>query len=130
MLAKGRLILPRSKVLSENFEGKTKLVFKGAHEYHINSLNINADGENYLSADELKINIWSLGNNSTAYNVLDIKPKSIEELDEVVTHAEFSMLNPSMFLYTTSKGLLHICDFKDRSTFITGSSHKLDLSVN
>ena len=88
-------------------------MFKNAHEYHINSLSLNTDGELFISADDMRINIWNLENNKTVYNVLDMKPKNIDDLDEVVTHCEFNPSAPPMFLYTTSKGMLKICDFRD-----------------
>lgn len=35
-------------------------VFANAHAYHINSISINSDGETYMSADDLRINLWNL----------------------------------------------------------------------
>lgn len=32
-----------------------------AHTYHINSISINSDDETYLSADDLRINLWNFG---------------------------------------------------------------------
>jgi serine/threonine-protein phosphatase 2A regulatory subunit B len=31
-----------------------------AHTYHINSISINSDGETYISADDLRVNLWNL----------------------------------------------------------------------
>ena len=122
-------MIPRSKVINEGWEGKQRNFYRNAHEYHINSLSLSADGENFASADDLRINIWNVEDNSAVYNVLDIKPKNIDELDEVITHCEFSPLHPSIFLYTTSKGLLHICDFREQSSFQTKSSLKFEVGV-
>ena len=89
LLAKGKLVFPRSKVVNEGWEGRCKGLFKNAHEYHINSLCICPDGENFLSSDDLRINLWNLENTKLVYNLMDIKPNNIEELDEIVTHCEF-----------------------------------------
>jgi serine/threonine-protein phosphatase 2A regulatory subunit B len=35
-------------------------VYSNAHAYHINSISINSDGETYISADDLRINLWNL----------------------------------------------------------------------
>jgi serine/threonine-protein phosphatase 2A regulatory subunit B len=35
-------------------------VYANAHAYHINSISINSDGETYISADDLRINLWNL----------------------------------------------------------------------
>jgi len=74
MLAKGKFAIPRSKVISEQWEGRCASQYKCAHEYHINSLSLNSDGESYLSADDLRINIWNIEDNKTVYNVLDLNP--------------------------------------------------------
>lgn len=36
-------------------------IYSNAHAYHINSLSVNSDGETYISADDLRINLWNLG---------------------------------------------------------------------
>jgi serine/threonine-protein phosphatase 2A regulatory subunit B len=78
---------------------------------------LSGDGENFLSSDDLRINLWNVENNMVVYNLLDIKPKSMDELDEVITHCEFHPTSPTVFLYTTTKGFLHICDFRISSNF-------------
>ena len=81
--------MPRSKVVNESYEGRNRMQYKNAHEYNINSLSLCADGENFLSADDLRINIWNVEYNQAVYNLLDLKPKNIDDLDEVITHCEF-----------------------------------------
>ena len=63
------------------------------------------------------------------YNVLDIKPKSIDELDEVISHCEFHPNMPTVFLYTTTKGFLHVCDFREASSFQSGSTLKFEVGA-
>lgn len=58
-----------------------------------------------------------------------MKPKSMEELDEIVTHCEFHPQSSSVFLYTTSKGLLHLCDFREAASFQTQSSLRLEVGL-
>lgn len=81
--------MPRSKVVNESFEGRNRMQYKNAHDYNINSLSLCPDGENFLSADDLRINIWNVEYNQVVYNLLDLKPKNIDDLDEVITHCEF-----------------------------------------
>lgn len=75
--------------MNESWEGRYKQQYRNAHEHHINSLCVSPDGENFMSSDDLRINLWNIEDNSVVYNLLDIKPKSVDELDEVVTHTEF-----------------------------------------
>jgi serine/threonine-protein phosphatase 2A regulatory subunit B len=117
LLQRGKLVMPRSKVVNEGYESKCRSLFKNGHEYHINSICLSPDGEHFLSADDLRVNLWNIEDNTTVYNLLDMKPKKIEELEEVITHCEFHPKNPSLFVYTTTKGFLHVCDIRESSTF-------------
>lgn len=35
-----------------------KKIYGSAHAYHINSISLNSDGETFISADDLRINLW------------------------------------------------------------------------
>jgi serine/threonine-protein phosphatase 2A regulatory subunit B len=41
-------------------EASPRRIFANAHTYHINSISVNSDQETYLSADDLRINLWNL----------------------------------------------------------------------
>lgn len=68
------ILLPETEIVSEGFEGIEKKEFKNCHQYNINSLSVSSDGETFLSADDLRVNLWHLDNNNLAYNVVDLKP--------------------------------------------------------
>ena len=59
-----------------------------------------------------------------------MKPENIDELEEVISSAEFSQSNPNLFLYTTSKGILHICDLREKSSFQNNSSVNFEVGIN
>ena len=40
-------------------------------------MSVSPDGQNFLSADDLRINLWSLENNILAFNLVDLKPPNI-----------------------------------------------------
>lgn len=90
-----------------------KRTFSNGHTYHINSLSFSPDGETYLSADDLRINLWSLHNTQTTFNIVDIKPDDMEELSEVITAAEFHPTCASQLVYSSSKGLVRLCDLRE-----------------
>ncbi|KAJ0437048.1 putative transcription factor WD40-like family [Helianthus annuus] len=35
-------------------------MYAHGHDYNINSISINSDGETFISADDLRINLWNL----------------------------------------------------------------------
>jgi serine/threonine-protein phosphatase 2A regulatory subunit B len=87
-------------------------VYANAHAYHINSLSVNSDGQTFLSADDLRVNVWNLDNPKLSYNVVDIKPPSLEELTEVITAADFHPFHCHMFMYASSRGTIKIADMR------------------
>ena len=65
-------------------EASPRRIFANAHTYHINSISVNSDGETYLSADDLRINLWHMETTDQSFNIVDIKPANMEELTEVI----------------------------------------------
>lgn len=49
-------ILPVEPMIQTNL----RKMFSNAHTFHINSISINSDQETFISADELRINLWHL----------------------------------------------------------------------
>ena len=62
---------------------RCRKVYSNAHTYHINSISLSSDRETFLSADDLRINLWHLDVHSTSFNIVDIKPTNMEDLTEV-----------------------------------------------
>lgn len=61
--------------------------------------------------------MWNLNNDVLAYNVLDLKPPNIDELSEVITHAEHHPTKSELFLFSSSKGYVSTCDLRMNSRF-------------
>lgn len=106
------LSLPQIKTMDLVVESTPKRIYANAHTYHINSISVNSDQETYLSADDLRLYCWNLENNSTCFNIVDIKPVNMEELTEVITSAEFHPTHCNLFVYSSSKGILRLCDMR------------------
>jgi serine/threonine-protein phosphatase 2A regulatory subunit B len=96
-------------------EASPRRVFANAHTYHINSISVNSDGATYLSADDLRINLWHLENNDQSFNIVDIKPANMEELTEVITASEFHPTACHIFVYSSSKGTIRLCDMRSQA---------------
>ncbi|PWN50443.1 protein phosphatase 2A regulatory subunit PR55 [Violaceomyces palustris] len=88
-------------------------IYANAHAYHINSISVNSDGETYISADDLRINLWNLNISDQSFNIVDIKPVNMEELTEVITAAEFHPIHCNQFVYSSSKGTIKLADMRD-----------------
>ncbi|EDV22961.1 uncharacterized protein TRIADDRAFT_50614 [Trichoplax adhaerens] len=107
-----KLHVPVLRPMELTVEASLKRVFANAHTYHINSISCNSDDETYLSADDLRINYWNLSRTDQSFNVVDIKPANMEELVEVITCAEFHPRNCNVFIHSSSKGTLKLCDMR------------------
>lgn len=93
-------------------EAVPKRIFANAHTYHINSISLNSDQETFMSADDLRINLWHNEITNQSFNIVDIKPANMEELTEVITAAEFHPIECNLFVYSSSKGIIRLCDMR------------------
>ena len=54
------LRLPRMQHQDNIIAAVPRKVYSNAHAYHIHSITVNSDQETYISADDLRINLWNL----------------------------------------------------------------------
>jgi serine/threonine-protein phosphatase 2A regulatory subunit B len=47
-------------------------IYQNAHGYHINSISVNSDGESYISADDLRINLWNLNISDQSFSKTNV----------------------------------------------------------
>jgi serine/threonine-protein phosphatase 2A regulatory subunit B len=110
--AKGQLVIPKLSTKQTVVAAAPRRIFANAHAYHINSIALNSDGETFISSDDLRINLWNLGISDQSFNIVDIKPTNMEELTEVITSAEFHPQMGNIFMYSSSKGTIKLCDMR------------------
>ncbi|OAY70138.1 Serine/threonine protein phosphatase 2A 55 kDa regulatory subunit B beta isoform, partial [Ananas comosus] len=55
-------------------------VYANSHDYNIHSISNNSDGETFISADDLRINLWNLEMCNQGFNIVDAKPANMEHL--------------------------------------------------
>ena len=53
-------------------EASPRRVFANAHTYHINSVSVNSDEETFLSADDLRINLWHISVSSQSFSIFTV----------------------------------------------------------
>lgn len=58
-------------------EASPRRIFANAHTYHINSISVNSDHETYLSADDLRINLWHLEITDRSFSILFLSIKQL-----------------------------------------------------
>jgi serine/threonine-protein phosphatase 2A regulatory subunit B len=106
------LQLPKLEQMELIVEASPRRVYANAHTYHINSISVNSDQETFISSDDLRINLWHHEITSQSYNIVDIKPVNMEELTEVITAAEFHPKDCNLLAYSSSKGIIRLCDMR------------------
>lgn len=98
-----------------------KRSFTNCHNYCINALSVSPDGEHFISADDSTINLWNIENNLVAYNLVNVKPDTVEDLAEVITYVEFHPRRADTFVFSSSKGYMSLCDLRQATTFAKAS---------
>ncbi|KAM0018811.1 putative transcription factor WD40-like family [Helianthus debilis subsp. tardiflorus] len=91
---------------------RCRKMYAHAHDYNINSISINSDGETFISADDLRINLWNLEVTDQCFNIIDMKPSNMEDLTEVITSAEFHLLRCNLLAYSSSRGFIRLVDMR------------------
>ncbi|KAJ3397441.1 protein phosphatase 2A regulatory subunit cdc55 [Lobulomyces angularis] len=108
----GKLRLPKLVHQDSMIAAVPRKIYQNAHAYHINSISVNSDAETYLSADDLRVNLWNLNISDQSFNIVDIKPVNMEELTEVITAAEFHPQQCNVFAYSSSRGTIKLNDMR------------------
>lgn len=109
------LKLPKVKSVERNWTPTLKRKFPMLHTYHINSISVASNGENFISSDDLRIYLWNMENTQVAFNIIDLKPDNFEELNEVITASQFHPTHDNLFVFSTSKGLIKMGDLRKSS---------------
>jgi serine/threonine-protein phosphatase 2A regulatory subunit B len=92
-----------------------KSLFRDGHSYHINSISLCSDGETFISADDLRINMWNLSIPHISFNILDMKPSHMEDLTEVITSTQFHPTQCNQLMFSSSRGVLRLMDLRQRA---------------
>jgi serine/threonine-protein phosphatase 2A regulatory subunit B len=112
-----QLKIPKKKRGPRQVMTKCVKSYFSAHKHHINSLSYSFDNEHFLSADELSINIWNVEVKDKTYNFLEFPSENLEELTEVITSAQFHPKSPNMLAFSTSRGLIKLCDLRTSTDY-------------
>eukprot|EP00183_Erythrolobus_madagascarensis_P006692 CAMPEP_0185844910 /NCGR_PEP_ID=MMETSP1354-20130828/999_1 /TAXON_ID=708628 /ORGANISM="Erythrolobus madagascarensis, Strain CCMP3276" /LENGTH=501 /DNA_ID=CAMNT_0028544731 /DNA_START=104 /DNA_END=1609 /DNA_ORIENTATION=- len=107
-----RLVIPELETAGSMVSATPRRTFSNAHAYHINSISMNSDDEVFLSADDLRVNLWNLNAGGVGFNILDIKPDNMEDLTEVITSAEFHPQHCNLFIHSSSRGVVKLVDLR------------------
>eukprot|EP01084_Bolivina_argentea_P309749 535835_1 len=90
----------------------SRRVYQNGHKFHIHSLDVNCDCETFISADDLRINLWHFDSPNTSFNLCDLKPESMENLTNTITKAILHPQHCNYMAYTTSQSQICFCDMR------------------
>lgn len=92
-------------------------VFTGPHKSPLQDLSVCADGETFMSVDDLQIYWWALESSdpSRATCIVDLTPLSgrMEDVSQLITTAGFHPSHGSLFFMGRSNGLVSVGDLRD-----------------
>ena len=67
-----QLRIPKKVQDDCSVEAMPRRIFANAHTYHINSISVNSDDCTYLSADDLRVNVWHLEITDQSFSILSM----------------------------------------------------------
>ncbi|KAF2078219.1 hypothetical protein CYY_000509 [Polysphondylium violaceum] len=91
-----------------------KRLFQHEEIFNINSISLNSDGNTFLSSDELRVYLWDL-NQSQYLTIVDLKPDSMQLLQEIIRVTEFHPNQCNYLIIGSSRGSLKLCDMRSSS---------------
>jgi WD40 repeat protein len=83
-LALQSIRLPQSTVRDRVTTSTPKRVYAHAHTYHINSIALNSDGETFMSADDLRVNLWSLAISNQSFSTFEKGTPSMRMVEKLM----------------------------------------------
>eukprot|EP01062_Namystynia_karyoxenos_P056329 TRINITY_DN47280_c0_g1_i1.p1 TRINITY_DN47280_c0_g1~~TRINITY_DN47280_c0_g1_i1.p1 ORF type:complete len:580 (+),score=131.23 TRINITY_DN47280_c0_g1_i1:87-1742(+) len=87
-------------------------VFAADHEYHVNSISVSSNMDNFLTSDDLTVHLWDVAHHERSLRVVDRKPEHMEELSETITSSAYHPRDPCQFVVASSKGVLTVYDLR------------------
>ncbi len=66
------LKVPVKNMDDVSIEAMPRRIFSNGHTYHINSISVNSDDCTYLSADDLRVNLWDLERTDQSFSILPL----------------------------------------------------------
>eukprot|EP01017_Pseudomicrothorax_dubius_P004316 TRINITY_DN1083_c0_g1_i3.p1 TRINITY_DN1083_c0_g1~~TRINITY_DN1083_c0_g1_i3.p1 ORF type:complete len:425 (-),score=120.71 TRINITY_DN1083_c0_g1_i3:156-1430(-) len=106
------LKLPKLEVIERGFIPSLMEVYPHLHDYSINSVSVCSDGEFFISADDLSVNLWNIERTNDTFNIINLKPEQIDELSEVITAANFHPTSNNLIVVASSTGVLRVADLR------------------
>ena len=97
---------------TRSFSTKQQQIFYKLHDHSINSLSIALNEEVFLSADDLKINLWHINDPYKPYNLIDLTPVDFDDLSEVITSCNFHPRHDNLFVFGSSEGNIRVGDLR------------------
>ena len=91
---------------------RTMRVFAKAHQYNINSLALTADNQNFLVADDLRINLCNLHCTNVIYSLIDLGLKNVDDLTSTISSTCAHYANPNLFIYSSTNGVIYLYDLR------------------
>ena len=97
---------------------KCRKVFASGHKCHVHSVSVSPSQQHFISADDLRINIWDVNHSVEAYCLADYTPVRISALREVLVYAGFSHREAALVLFTSTAGVVRVGDLRARASLL------------
>ena len=107
-----KVIIPKTRVVNKYYQNSLKQTYSNLHNYHINSVSLSSNRQHFLTADDLRVYLWTIENSSQAFNLVDLKPPTFDETYRVITACKYHTIFDYEFAYSSSQGHITRVDLR------------------
>ena len=93
-----------------------KRSFPLLHRGQIHSITASPNGENFLTADEIYIQLWHLEDKMSSFTVARLKDSEDPDNQEIINSIKFHPQSDSLFAFSSTYGIVRQCDMRITST--------------
>ncbi|KAJ3262320.1 protein phosphatase 2A regulatory subunit cdc55 [Boothiomyces macroporosus] len=113
------LKLPKSIHHDTIYISNPKRIYQNAHQYNINAISVNSDGEHFISSDDLRVMLWNMditqecfSNCCLTLDIVDLKQDIYDDSTDFITCSEMHPISCNMLCYSTARGKLRLLDMR------------------
>ena len=116
-LKREALGMPHLVDIDKGYTPSLKRTFPNLHTYTINTVSAVPNGENFITSDDVGIYLWNLERPERVLKLFELNHKRQDEMQKLITCCDFHPSNDFSFAFSTSDGVLSLCDLRVSKRF-------------
>jgi serine/threonine-protein phosphatase 2A regulatory subunit B len=111
------LSMPKLTQIDKGYTPSLKRTFPNLHSFSINTISSVPNNENFITSDDFGIYLWNLEKPEKVLKLFELGCKKPDEMQKLITCCDFHPTNDFSFTFSTSDGILSLCDLRVSKSF-------------